>query len=1030
MDLTAHVSVVGSGSRSQMVDSGSGRPGPAELAAILPPRSDPVYLPVLIEMVRADLEHHAATGAPSRLDEYRAYYPELASDPTAVAVLDAVEARLRGEADPARPFGGRLSAFRLTGLSHTPLPASQYERTHAIPAPRATDLRPSGDPLSGASRATRPAPEGRRPAARFPAVGDTFCGFKLVGELGSGAFARVFLAEQSALAGRPVALKVTTRPTREPQQLAKLRHTNIVPIYSVHDDPPLQAVCMPFLGRQTLADLVKEYRATGVFPGTAAHSTIVGLAGSTLRSSGGSGVHAALPPAAPAAVAVAPDAAETGHLALVLRLVGRLADGLAHAHEVGILHLDLKPANVLLADDGQPLLLDFNLAYDVRSGDRERTGGTLPYMAPEQLDEYIERGATKVDHRTDLYALGVIVFELLTGRHPFPISPGGKANPGEMAKARRAGPPSVRALNPAVSPAVESVVRTLLQPDPAHRYQSARDLLTDLDRHRQNLPLAFAPDTSVSERLRKWRRRNPRLLAHLLLVGVVLTAGGLGVAAFRAKHARAVMVASDEAHAVRGQLARLRVDLATRDDFKARAAALERGRAVLTAYGLPDADWASRPAVRILPESDRAALSYDLGELALLMAHAEWLGGLGKPDDERAAAAERALAWNRTAEVCYAGRTAPRALAAQRERLTDGPAGEAIDLGLASNADLYLYAVTLTAHGLYADAVAPLVELTRRDPAHFGGQFTLAVCRHRTWNLQAALERYQVAQALADSDPRPAYNRGLILLHDAKNCRKKYRQAEAEFTDAIGRDPTHADSYKHRAIARTALPNYPGAVEDLTAALELGAAPIQIHYLRACAYGRMGDQLAAEADRVKAAARTPAEPMDFLVRGSNRMRHDPAGALADFEQATDLNPNYLQAWQNQAHVLAELLDQPAQALAAQEKAVECQPDFALARTGRAVLYARLGRRDEAHADAQAALTLSEDPLVVYQVACAYALTGADRPEDLPRAVGYFRKALRLGYADWNTIDRDPDVETIRGLPDFRDALDAAKKLAK
>ena len=81
---------------------------------------------------------------------------------------------------------------------------------------------------------------------------------------------------------------------------------------------------------------------------------------------------------------------------------------------------------------------------------------------------------------------------------------------------------------------------------------------------------------------------------------------------------------------------------------------------MLAAYGLPDAaDWASRPAVRILPEADRAALGDNLGELALLMAHAEWLGGHGKPDAERAAAAERALVWNRAAEACYAGRTAP-----------------------------------------------------------------------------------------------------------------------------------------------------------------------------------------------------------------------------------------------------------------------------------------------------------------------------------------------------------------------------------
>ncbi|HET6576597.1 MAG TPA: protein kinase [Fimbriiglobus sp.] len=1024
MDATAHVSVVGPGSRSSLAAyGGSDRRGPEELAAFLPPRSDPGYLAVLTELVRADLEHHWTAGTPLRLDAYRSHFPDLFADPTAAAVLTAVEARLH---DGSRPFGGRLSNYRLPAVDQTPppvyrTPTGQHERTRAVPAPQATDDRSQGDPLLTASRSTRPAPPPR--SARFPAVGDTFCGFKLVGELGSGAFARVFLAEQTALAGRPVALKVTTRPTREPQQLAKLRHTNIVPIYSVHDDAPLQAVCMPFLGQQTLADLVREYRATGVFPGTAALSTTVAQAGgTTLNSATKSGLHPALPPTAPIAAQTADtDPADATHPALVLRLVARLADGLAHAHEVGILHLDLKPANVLLADDGQPLLLDFNLAYDVRTGDRERTGGTLPYMAPEQLDEYVERGTARVDHRTDLYALGVLVFELLTGRHPFPVPPGTKANPGAMAKARRAGPPSVRALNPAVSPAVESIVRTLLQPEPAHRYQSARDLLTDLDRHRQNLLLAIAPDTSLPERLRKWRRRNPRLLAHLLLAGVVLTAGGLGVAAFREAHARAGAEASSHARSVHDELARLRVGLTSRNDVKGRAAALERGREVLAAYGLPgDADWAGQPRVRILPAADRATLGDDLGELALLMAHAEWLSGRAEP----------ARAWNREAESCYAGRAAPAFLTAQREMLTDEPSPVAIDLEQASDTDLYLDAATLTACGRFADAIKPLLELTRRDPAHYGGQFLLAVCRQETLDLPAALERYQVAQALAESDPRPAYNRGLILLHAAKADRKKYRRAESEFTDAIRRDPTHADSYKHRAIARTARPDYQGAADDLTKALELGAAAIQVHYLRAGVYARLGDKAAAEADRTAASALTPTDPMDFVVRGTTRVKGDPAGALADFEKAAELNPHYLQAWQNQAHVLAEVLDQPAQALAAMDRAVECQPDFALARTGRAVLYARLGRRDDAHADAQKALNLSEEPLVTYQVACVYALTGATHPADRERAIGYFRKALRDGYTEFGTIEADPDLKAIRGLRDYRDALDAAKKLAK
>src|SRR5207247_10908638 len=97
-----------------------------------------------------------------------------------------------------------------------------------------------------------------------------------------------------------------------------------------------------------------------------------------------------------------------------------LADGLAHAHERGILHRDLKPANVLLTDEGQPMLLDFNLAEDVKlrgSAAAALIGGTLPYMAPEHLEAF-RGGKRAVDGRSDVYALGIILYELLAGHFP------------------------------------------------------------------------------------------------------------------------------------------------------------------------------------------------------------------------------------------------------------------------------------------------------------------------------------------------------------------------------------------------------------------------------------------------------------------------------------------------------------------------------------------------------------------------------------------------------------------------------------
>ena len=105
------------------------------------------------------------------------------------------------------------------------------------------------------------------------------------------------------------------------------------------------------------------------------------------------------------------------------------------------------------------------------------------------------------------------------------------------------------------------------------------------------------------------------------------------------------------------------------------------------------------------------------------------------------------------------------------------------------------------------------------------------------------------------------------------------------------------------------------------------------------------------ADRAAADKLTPSDPFDYIYRGLGRMKADPAAALADFEKAAELNPHSVCAWQNQASVLSDRLGRVENALAAQQQAVAAAPEHGRARAGRAVLYARLGRRADAHTDA-------------------------------------------------------------------------------
>ena len=167
------------------------------------------------------------------------------------------------------------------------------------------------------------------------------------------------------------------------------------------------------------------------------------------------------------------------HVEAILWTGCRLAEGLYHAHERGILHRDLKPANVLMADDGQPMLLGFQLiGRTITNGGRfpvEFMGGTLPYMAPENLQAY-QPGTVAGDVRSDVYSLGVILFELLTGASTrfrrLQIAGGREALP-QMLADRRGVVPSVRRSSKLVSPAVESIVQKCLAPDPERRYASA-----------------------------------------------------------------------------------------------------------------------------------------------------------------------------------------------------------------------------------------------------------------------------------------------------------------------------------------------------------------------------------------------------------------------------------------------------------------------------------------------------------------------------------------------------------------------------
>ncbi|HYT88518.1 MAG TPA: serine/threonine-protein kinase [Gemmataceae bacterium] len=276
---------------------------------------------------------------------------------------------------------------------------------------------------------TEPAPVG--PPQGPPEVE----GFEILGTLGAGGMGVVYKARQTRL-GRLVALKVIRAgPYADPQNLsrfrteaeatARLQHPNIVQVYEVGEHQGRPYLVLEFVGRGNLAE---QLDGTPLPPRRAAE------------------------------------------------LVLALARAMAHAHERGVLHRDLKPANVLLAEDGTPKIADFGLAkrLDADRG-QTRTGeilGTPSYMAPEQAEGRVR----DLGPATDIYALGAILYELLTGRPPFK----GASMLDTLEQVRTHEPVAPTALQPTVPGDLETICLKCLQKEATHRYPSAEALARDL----------------------------------------------------------------------------------------------------------------------------------------------------------------------------------------------------------------------------------------------------------------------------------------------------------------------------------------------------------------------------------------------------------------------------------------------------------------------------------------------------------------------------------------------------------------------
>lgn len=464
---------------------------PPVLSEFVPDGTPSLRRLVLTELIKVDLDYRWQRNAPKLIEDYAVEFPELAG-PAGVPcdlIFEEFQVRKRaGDRVEPKDYYSRFpdQAKELGRLLGVDLPTRVTLAQHAVPA-------------------------------KSLKAGDQIDDFDLLALIGEGAFAKVFLARQRSMQ-RLVALKISADKGAEPQTLAQLDHPHIVRVHDqrVIGDKGLRLLYMPYIPGGTLHDVLQRIRNTPIQQRDG--KVLLDSVNDRLAKRG---------EVPPLESNIRQRISQMSWPETVCWVGARIAEALHYAHERGVLHRDVKPANVLLGADAAPRLADFNVGWSSKLDGVSPAaffGGSIGYMSPEQLEAFNPshpRSPGSLDARSDIYSLGITLWELLTGKRPFSdeqLEHEWSATIETLTTRRKAGVSSnvLASLPSELPPGLREVLLKCLEPNPDNRYRTAAELARQLE-------LCLKPRTREllypSSGWRTWARRHPLILFYI--VGLV-----------------------------------------------------------------------------------------------------------------------------------------------------------------------------------------------------------------------------------------------------------------------------------------------------------------------------------------------------------------------------------------------------------------------------------------------------------------------------------------------------------------------------